>query len=254
MRRLAPGAVGLVLLALVARRLRIRLLRRLPAAPAVSGTATEAGTTAYDAALSSPREDSVYPVGRRPRRRRPALRPRPVSWDPDRTVLTGDRVAAVPGRHGRRPPPARPGPPAPGRPGVARRQSSVAFRHDSKDLVVEAPMTSGDRHLLQLTYSGTPEPVKAPTDRADFDTTGWTTTRDGSVWTMQEPYGAYSWYAVNDQPSDKAFYDVSVSAPPAMVGVANGRMLVQGVRGRPHRDPLAARRAGGVVPRDDRDR
>ncbi len=27
---------------------------------------------------------------------------------------------------------------------------------------------------------------------------------------MQEPYGAYSWYPVNDQPSDKALYDISV--------------------------------------------
>ena len=38
-----------------------------------------------------------------------------------------------------------------------------------------------------------PEPVKAPTDRPDFDTTGWTTMPDGSAWTMQEPFGAYTW-------------------------------------------------------------
>ena len=41
---------------------------------------------------------------------------------------------------------------------------------------------------------------------------------------MQEPYGAYSWYAVNDQPSDKAFYDFTLRAPAPMVGVANGEM------------------------------
>ena len=41
---------------------------------------------------------------------------------------------------------------------------------------------------------------------------------------MQEPYGAYSWYAVNDQPSDKAFYDFTIHAPPGQVGVANGRL------------------------------
>jgi len=101
---------------------------------------------------------------------------------------------------------------------------SVPFSHPGKDLVVSAPVTVGDRHVLQLSYSGTPEPVVAPTDRGDFETTGWTTTSDGSVWTMQEPYGAYSWYAVNDHPSDKAFYDLTIQAPKAMVGIANGRL------------------------------
>ena len=54
---------------------------------------------------------------------------------------------------------------------------SVSFSHRAKDLVVEAPVTAGDRHVLQLTYAGTPEPVAAPTDRGDFSTTGWTTHR-----------------------------------------------------------------------------
>jgi aminopeptidase N len=48
---------------------------------------------------------------------------------------------------------------------------------------------------------------------------------DGSAWTMQEPYGAYTWYAVNDTPADKAFYDVRVTTPRAMTGVANGRLV-----------------------------
>ena len=39
---------------------------------------------------------------------------------------------------------------------------------------------------------------------------------------MQEPFGGYSWYAVNDQPSDKAMYDLTIHAPKDMVGVANG--------------------------------
>ena len=85
--------------------------------------------------------------------------------------------------------------------------------------------------MLQLTYSGTPEPVRAPTDRRDFDTTGWTTTADGTVWTMQEPYGAYSWYAVNDQPSDKAFYDIRISAPSPWSGSPTARLLATTTQG-----------------------
>jgi aminopeptidase N len=102
---------------------------------------------------------------------------------------------------------------------------AVAFQHAGKDLVVEAAVQADSRHVLQLTYAGTPEPVVAPTDRRDFSTTGWTIARDGTVWTMQEPYGAYSWYAVNDQPSDKATYDFTIRAPQDMVGVANGLLL-----------------------------
>ena len=43
---------------------------------------------------------------------------------------------------------------------------------------------------------------------------------------MQEPYGAYSWYAVNDQPSDKALYDFTITAPAPMVGRRQRRARV----------------------------
>jgi len=42
---------------------------------------------------------------------------------------------------------------------------------------------------------------------------------------MQEPFGAFSWYPVNDQPSDKAYYDARISTPASMVGVFNGELL-----------------------------
>jgi aminopeptidase N len=48
---------------------------------------------------------------------------------------------------------------------------------------------------------------------------------DGSAWTMQEPFGAYTWYAVNDTPADKAFYDFRVRTPHGLVGIANGRLV-----------------------------
>ena len=39
---------------------------------------------------------------------------------------------------------------------------------------------------------------------------------------MQEPFGAFTWYTVNDQPSDKALYDIAVTAPPGWAGIASG--------------------------------
>ena len=44
---------------------------------------------------------------------------------------------------------------------------------------------------------------------------------------MQEPYGAFTWYPVNDQPSDKAFYDITVTVPSPWVGIANGVMTTR---------------------------
>ena len=87
-----------------------------------------------------------------------------------------------------------------------------------------APVKAGSRHVLRLTYSGVPHPVAAPTARGDFSTLGFTTGTDGSAWTMQEPFGAYTWYAVNDTPADKAFYDFTVTTPHGLVGVANGQL------------------------------
>ena len=105
--------------------------------------------------------------------------------------------------------------------------ADVPFEHTGKDLVVTAPVVKDERYVLEVHYSGIPEPTAAPTTRSDFNTTGWTTTPDGGAWTMQEPYGAFTWYPVNDQPSDKALYDISITVPAPWVGVANGELVDQ---------------------------
>ncbi len=100
----------------------------------------------------------------------------------------------------------------------------VEFREDGKDLVVASPVTADQRYTLELAYGGTPQPVAAPTTRTDISTLGWTVTGSGETWTMQEPFGAYSYYAVNDHPSDKALYDFTLSTPAPWTGVANGTL------------------------------
>jgi aminopeptidase N len=102
----------------------------------------------------------------------------------------------------------------------------VTFSHPGKNLVINAGavLAEDSRHVVKIRYSGTPKHGKAPTDRADIPYVGWTVTKAGEVWTMQEPFGAYTWYPVNDQPADKAFYDARISAPRGMVGIFNGTM------------------------------
>jgi len=105
--------------------------------------------------------------------------------------------------------------------------ADVPFEHTGKDLVVQAPVVEDQRYVLEVRYSGTPQPTPAPTTRSDFNTSGWAITPKGETWTMQEPYGAFTWYPVNDQPADKAFYDIAITVPSPWIGIANGEMADQ---------------------------
>ncbi len=130
----------------------------------------------------------------------------------------------------------------------------VAYEHDGKNLIVRKRVREGRRYVVHIRYAGTPQPVPAPTRRSDISTLGWTVAKSGEVWTMQEPYGAYTWYAVNDQPSDKALYSFRITAPAPAVGVANGELV-----SRRERDGATTTRwklsvTGVVVPRHRRDR
>lgn len=107
---------------------------------------------------------------------------------------------------------------------------AVTTTHPGKDLVVAAHVEKDHDYTLTLDYTGAPAPYPAPTSRQDVPNLGFTAEPDGSVWTMQEPYGAFTWYAANDQPSDKALYDITVHAPAPSLGIANGRLVSDSTR------------------------
>jgi aminopeptidase N len=73
-----------------------------------------------------------------------------------------------------------------------------------------------------VAYQGRPAPVAFPGTRRDVSTIGLHVTPDQALWTMQEPYGAFTWYPCSDQPSDEAVYDISITVPDGWAGVANG--------------------------------
>ena len=84
-------------------------------------------------------------------------------------------------------------------------------------------LTKNSVHAVDITYAGRPHTVKAPSRRGDDqDGLGWTLDQDGNVYTFQEPYGAFTWFPVNDEPSDKAFYDAEITVPKGDTGVFNG--------------------------------
>ena len=81
-------------------------------------------------------------------------------------------------------------------------------------------------HTVHIEYSGTPRSTPAPSGRADMaEGLGWNVDADGSVYTYQEPYGAFTWYAVNDHPSDKALYDASITTHDGAMAVFNGELV-----------------------------
>ncbi|GEP37459.1 metallopeptidase [Nocardioides psychrotolerans] len=185
-------------------------------------TALPPASPAYDIAVSEPVEDSVYPEVGDPSV--DALHyDLDLTWDPEASVLTGEQSLTF-----RATATAEQFQLDLGAPlevtEVTLDDEPVDFEHDGKDLVVTAPVTADERYVLGVAYAGTPEAVPAPTMRGDFSDTGFTITETGETWTMQEPYGAYTWYAVNDQPADKALYDFELTVPSPWVGVANGEL------------------------------
>lgn len=107
--------------------------------------------------------------------------------------------------------------------------AATAFHHRGAGLVIDVgQVIKGSHHTLTITYAGSPHTVPAPTHRGDFaEGLGWTADSDGNIYTFQEPYGAFTWFPVNDHPSDKAFYDAEITVPAGDSAVFNGTLVGQ---------------------------
>lgn len=107
----------------------------------------------------------------------------------------------------------------------------VTAKQGNNSLRLSATVDAGRDHTAVVTYSGTPKPVPAPGDRTDTgDGHGLRVTPRGGLWTMQEPHGAFTWYPVNDQPADKAFYDATLVSHEGQRGVFNGLLTDSATR------------------------
>jgi aminopeptidase N len=94
------------------------------------------------------------------------------------------------------------------------------------DIAVPKDLAANARTTLVVQYHGRPTPVPMPSERGDFDEgIGLRVTRGGEAWTMQEPYGASTWYPANDTPSDEAVYDVAVTVPTGWSAIAHGKFV-----------------------------
>lgn len=191
--------------------------------PAATDPSANPAKDELDIALSEPRRDSVYPEIGEPGV--DALRYRlDLTWDPETTRLDGieqltfratkdarrvqlDFSAALDVKE------------------VRLDGAAADWTHRRDKLRIHRPVEADQRYVVQLQYGGTPGPTPAPSSRSDFASgIGFHVTENGEAWTLQEPYGAFTWYAVNDHPSDKALYDFTLTVPEPWTGVANGTL------------------------------
>jgi aminopeptidase N len=176
----------------------------------------------YAAGRSQPVADSYYPE-----RGNPAIDvlhyDLALSWTPKKKALTGTATLAVR---------------AAADTDTVRLDFSRWLKVD--DVTVDGkaavPQHKGDRltipagHRLAadataavvIRYHGHPRETKFKALRADTTRLGFATHKDGSAVALQEPYGAFTWYPSNDQPSDKALYDIAITVPKGWAGVSSG--------------------------------
>jgi aminopeptidase N len=96
--------------------------------------------------------------------------------------------------------------------------------HRGHDLIIGTGqrLTKDARTVVAVRYHGKPKVLSGPAVRKDADKIGFTVRPDGSAFAIQEPYGALTWYPVNDHPSDEALYDIAITVPRGWAGVSSG--------------------------------
>ncbi|MGW2783968.1 M1 family metallopeptidase [Streptomyces populi] len=93
---------------------------------------------------------------------------------------------------------------------------------DEIRITPRGPLARGKDFTVTVTYGGVPEPLNGPiVFGSDY---GWMKTTDG-VFVACEPNAASTWFPSSDHPSDKATYDIRVTAPKGLTAVSNGRLV-----------------------------
>jgi aminopeptidase N len=116
-------------------------------------------------------------------------------------------------------------------------------KHDDLTIPLAEPLGADEGTVVTVRYHGRPKPVDSKQRRKDISMLGFRIGSGGRAWALQEPFGAFTWFPVNDHPSDEALYDVAITVPKGWSGVAHGTYQTS-TTARDHaaRDQGAARR------------
>ncbi len=98
---------------------------------------------------------------------------------------------------------------------------------DGQELTVRPrlPLVAGLPFVVRVDYAGEPEEVIDP----DGSSEGWVPTADGAF-VVNEPQGSPGWYPANDNPRDKATYDIEITVPEGITAIGNGRLISKRTR------------------------
>ncbi|MFI5997432.1 M1 family metallopeptidase [Streptomyces sp. NPDC051362] len=111
---------------------------------------------------------------------------------------------------------------------VNGRRAHFTRSGDEIRVTPRGPLARGRTFTVTVTYGGVPEALSGPiVFGSDY---GWMKTADG-VFVACEPNAASTWFPSSDHPSDKATYDIRITAPKGLTGVSNGRLLSTHDRG-----------------------
>lgn len=103
---------------------------------------------------------------------------------------------------------------------VDGRAAAFAYDFDASKLIVApiAGIRTGTGFTVQVVYGGAPGPVIDPDGSAE----GWLSNIDFGAVALGEPLGSQGWFPVNNVPTDKARYAISVTVADEFTAVSNG--------------------------------
>lgn len=101
-------------------------------------------------------------------------------------------------------------------------------RGDQIEITPTSPLTPAEPTVVEVTYGGRPDPGEL----MDLGLrTGLQQDDEGGWFALSQPDGTRTWVPVNDHPSDKATWRITLDTPADVVGVANGRLTSRERRG-----------------------
>ena len=108
--------------------------------------------------------------------------------------------------------------------GVRVDGAEAPFEHADGKVTIDLGevVAPGAPMQVAVDYAGVPDAVQ--TRALGGVEVGWQVRDDGS-YVLSEPEGARTWYPVNDHPTDKATYDITVTVPEGVTAVANGELV-----------------------------
>lgn len=102
---------------------------------------------------------------------------------------------------------------------VAGAPATFAQRANELTITPAAALATGERFTMTVAYHGQPQPIMDPS--VGFSRIGWQQEGD-TIYVINEPSGAMTWFPSNNHPLDKATFTFRITAPAPLIVAANG--------------------------------